>query len=213
MILVIAAHPDDEVLGCGSTISILSITQPVNLLLLGTGRDHSIAGKNKILDCVKRSADILGIQHFDTLDFPDQKYDTVPLIDITQAIEGVVGRCQPEIIYTHYRNDLNKDHRITHGAVMTACRPQPGAAVKKIYSFEVLSSTEWQYPFSFNPNVYVPINGALRAKTHAMQLYAEETREAPHPRSIQGIVNLARYRGQQVGVEYAEAFELVREVV
>jgi len=206
MILIVAAHPDDECLGAGATISILSTIQNVNLLLLGKGRDKSV------IECVKKSADVLNIGQFVALDFPDQKYDTVPMLEINQAVEEIIDKWKPEIIYTHHRNDLNKDHRICHGAVITACRPQPGAIVKKIYAFEILSSTEWQYPFSFNPNVYVPIDGALRAKTVAMQMYGPETREAPHPRSIQGIVNLAKYRGQQVGVEFAEAFELVREI-
>lgn len=197
--------PDDECLGCGATISILSNVQTVNLLLLGKGRDKTI------IEYVKKSTNVLGMQHFDALDFPDQKYDTIPLLEITQAIEEYLDIGNPEIIYTHHRDDLNKDHRITYQAVMTACRPAH-VKVKKIYSFETLSSTEWQYPYKFSPNVWVNVGKAIHAKTCAMQQYNTEIREGNHPRSIHGIMTLARYRGQQIGVEYAEAFELVREV-
>ena len=204
MTLIVASHPDDEVLGCGATIKKLSNTCEVNLLLLGEGR------RAGVVDCVKKAADALGIQHYDILDFPDQQYDTVSLLEITQAIEHYISKDLPDTIYTHHRNDLNKDHRITYGAVLTACRIGP---VKKIYTFETLSSTEWQYPYVFSPNVWVDVGATIPAKTYAMQMYNTEIREGFHPRSVRGILNQARYRGQQVGCEYAEAFELVREIL
>ena len=204
MTLIVAAHPDDECLGCGATIKKLSNTCEVNLLLLGEGR------RAGVVDCVKKAADALGIRHYDILDFPDQQYDTVSLLEITQAIEHYISKDLPDTIYTHHRNDLNKDHRITYGAVLTACRVGP---VKKIYTFETLSSTEWQYPYVFSPNVWVDVKKTIPAKTYAMQMYNTEIREGFHPRSVRGILNHARYRGQQVGCEYAEAFELVRMIM
>jgi LmbE family N-acetylglucosaminyl deacetylase len=204
MILVVASHPDDEVLGCGGTIKRLSAIQPICLLLLGKGRNGDLDS------CIEKSADILGIRHIHTLDFPDQEYDSISLLEINRLIETEIEKWKPEIVFTHHRNDLNKDHRITYQSVLTACRPP--TTVKKFYCFETLSSTEWQYPFYFSPNVWVNIGESIRAKTAAMQQYDSEIREGNHPRSIAGIINLARYRGQQVGVEYAEAFELVREL-
>ena len=204
MTLIVASHPDDEILGCGAVISQSSDT--VNLLLLGGGRD------NTILNSTHEAAEIVGIGEISCLGFPDQKYDAVPFLDIIVGIEECIEKYQPDIIYTHHRLDLNKDHRIAYNAVITACRPLPGMGVKTIYSFETISSTEWSYPYAFSPNVFVDVTNSIRAKTKAMQFYGPELREDPHPRSTRGIITLAQYRGQQVGYEFAEAFELVRQL-
>jgi LmbE family N-acetylglucosaminyl deacetylase len=162
----------------------------------------------------KRAADIVGVESIWNLDFPDNKMDTVALLDVTQAIEKKIYELQPEIIYTHHFGDLNIDHQITHKAVMTACRPQPGFSVKTIYAFEVLSSTEWQTPniTPFVPNLFVDITDYLSTKMQALQAYETEMREVPHSRSLEHVEILARHRGHTVGVQAAEAFMLVRSI-
>ena len=146
------------------------------------------------------------------LDFPDNRMDRVALLDVTQAIEKKINELQPDIIYTHHIGDLNIDHQITHKAVMTACRPQPDFCVKEIYSFEVLSSTEWQTPglSPFEPNVYVDITDFIETKKQVLMAYIDEMRLPPHSRSIENALRLNKYRGNVIGKQYAEAFVLTR---
>ncbi|MDX1695685.1 MAG: hypothetical protein R3208_18105, partial [Ketobacteraceae bacterium] len=131
---------------------------------------------------------------------------------VVQPLEAVINRHQPEIIYTHHNGDLNIDHRITHQAVLTACRPQPGSSVKAIYSFEVLSSTEWNTPGSnpFLPSYHVDITTHLDTKRQALEAYALEMLHPPHSRSIDHALALAHHRGHSVGFEAAEAFMVIR---
>jgi len=116
------------------------------------------------------------------------------------------------VIFTHYKKDLNIDHRITHQAVLTASRPLSGVPVREIYSFEILSSTEYNYPMSFSPNVFFDISDDLDNKIDSMKIYTSEIKVFPHPRSPEGIKLNAEYRGMQVGVKYAEAFQLIRMI-
>jgi len=145
----------------------------------------------------------------------DNRFDTVPLLDIVKAVEKLINRFQPQIVYTHHGGDLNIDHIIIHRAVMTATRPVENCPVKEIYAFEALSSTEWafgQFKPAFQPNVFVDISATLETKIQAMEIYESETRSFPHPRSAKALEALARRWGAAVGVEYAEAFELIRSV-
>ena len=162
----------------------------------------------------QKAADILGITLTEYFDFPDNKMDTVPLLDIVKSIENVINEIQPEIIYTQHIGDLNIDHQITHKAVMTACRPQPGFCVKEVYAFEVLSSTEWSAPGvkPFSPNVYIDITDYIDIKKQALGFYSKEMRQPPHSRSINNTIRLNALRGNSVGVDYAEAFELIRMI-
>ena len=162
----------------------------------------------------QKAADILGITLTEYFDFPDNKMDTVPLLDIVKSIENVINEIQPEIIYTQHIGDLNIDHQITHKAVMTACRPQPGFCVKEVYAFEVLSSTEWSAPGvkPFSPNVYIDITDYIDIKKQALGFYSKEMRQPPHSRSINNAIRLNALRGNSVGVDYAEAFELIRMI-
>ena len=146
-------------------------------------------------------------------DFPDNAMDSVPLIQIVQAIETV--RSLPNVVYTHFHNDLNIDHTICNRAVLTACRPQPGCSVKTVMAFEVLSSTEWVDPTStaFIPNTFIDISDHMDAKLKVLDAYKAEMRPSPHSRSLQGIQYLAGHRGHSVGVKYAEAFILIRDIV
>ena len=146
------------------------------------------------------------------LGLPDNRLDSLPLLHVVQPLEAIIREMSPEIIYTHHYGDLNVDHRVAHQAVMTACRPLPGAGVKEIYAFEVLSSTEWATPgcHPFLPNHFVDISEHLATKLQALAVYREEMRDPPHSRSIDNLNYLARLRGHTVGVVAAEAFMTLR---
>ncbi|HIP93050.1 MAG TPA: PIG-L family deacetylase, partial [Desulfurobacteriaceae bacterium] len=163
-------------------------------------------------DQIYKANKILGIKKVFTFDLPDNRFDSVDFLDIFKIIEEIKNKLKPEIIFIHSKSDLNIDHRITHKAVITAARPVKGETVKSIYAFEVLSSTEWNYPLSFSPNVYFNIENTLDLKLKAMSEYKNELREYPHPRSLEGIKIKAKQRGMEAGFSYAEAFELIRIV-
>lgn len=219
-ILVIAAHPDDEVLGCAGTIvKLASCDCQVYTLILGEGitsRFHKKRGGLKIKELntlrksINEAAKILRVKRSFIWDFPDNRFDTVAMLDIVKVIERVKTELKPEIVYTHHRQDLNIDHRITYDAVLTACRPLPGETVREIYSFQIPSSTEWLYPYSFNPNIFVDITETINKKIEAMKCYITELRDFPHPRSIESIETIAKHWGSAVGLRYAEPFEAVR---
>ena len=215
-ILVISAHSDDEVLGCGGTIARYAKSGDKVHLVFMTNGVGSRNAKIEEAECRKiasqESADILGVSSIQQFDFPDNKMDVVALLDVVQAIEEVVDKLRPEIIYTHHIGDLNVDHQITHKAVITACRPQPGFCVKEIYAFEVLSSTEWNTPGvkPFSPNVYIDITDYIDIKKQALEVYSKEMRQPPHSRSIDNALRLNALRGHSVGMDYAEALELIR---
>ena len=218
VILVVAAHSDDEAIGCSGTMAKhVSAGDQVHVLFMtdGVGSRKGIAREvNNRLSSAEKAAKILGVASMQNLSFPDNQMDTVPLLDITQAIEKKIVGIQPNVIYTHHVGDLNIDHQVTHRAVMTACRPQPGSCVKEIYAFEVLSSTEWQTPglMPFVPNVFVDISDYLEKKVATINAYCEEMREIPHSRSIEHLIALAKHRGYSVGVGAAEAFMLIRGI-
>ncbi len=164
----------------------------------------------------KRAAEILGVETIELLDYPDNRMDSVDLIDVVKTIEERIEKLQPAMVVTHHAGDLNIDHQITHQAVITACRPQPEQTVKRILSFEVPSATEWQSPDSgcpFVPNWFEDITDALPMKMKALEAYQSEMRPWPHARSIKALEHLARWRGASVGVEAAEAFMLVRNIL
>ena len=221
-ILVVAAHPDDEILGCGGTIAKLSQKNDVFVIILGEGitsRDmpdnKKIEGLSNLKNEMSAANNILGTKQIFTEDLPDNKFDTVPLLDIIKIIEAYIQKINPEVVYTHHRGDLNIDHRITFDAVLTACRPVEGNPVKKLLSFEVPSSTEWNIQgasTNFNPNVYEDISGTIDKKTEAMSAYKNEIRLSPHPRSMKKIRSLGETRGAASGMNFAEAFMLIREL-
>lgn len=220
-VLVIVAHPDDEVLGCGGTIRKHVVSgDKVHCLVIGTGvtsRKGLSGEKGKVAQLRRgslESAATLGIHRMIFRDYPDNSLDTVRLLDIIQTIEEVKDKYKPNIVYTHHQGDLNIDHQIVYKSVLTACRPLGGETVREIYSFEVLSSTEWNYSASpFVPNVFVDISGTLLSKLSAIQCYTDEVRDFPHPRSLVAIRSLAAKHGSTVGCQAAEAFMLVRKIL
>ena len=215
-VLVVSAHSDDEVLGCGGTIARHTKSgDKVHLIFMTNGVGSRKAKKEEIelrKRVAQESADILGVSSIQQFDFPDNKMDTIALLDVVQAIEEVIDKLKPGIIYTHHIGDLNIDHQITHKAVITACRPQPNFCVKEIYAFEVLSSAEWNTPgvAVFSPNVFIDITDYIDIKKQVLEVYSEEIRQPPHSRSIDNVLRLTALRGNSVGVEHTEAFELVR---
>jgi LmbE family N-acetylglucosaminyl deacetylase len=216
-ILVVAAHPDDEVLGCGGTIARhVAQGDEVKVVFMSDGvTSRGDAVSNEDLERRKKAAleasRILGVNEPGFLRFPDNCMDTVPLLTVVQALEEIVSTIKPSVVYTHYADDLNIDHQITNRAVMTACRPHPGSSVKEIFSFEILSSTEWAPSTSnFSPALFVDITAAVDTKLRALHAYADEMRAYPHSRSYEAAESLAKVRGASVGVNAAEAFYIER---
>lgn len=217
-ILIVAAHPDDEVLGCFATVSkLVKDGAEAYTLILGEGKtaresDNAEQELELLGGEIQKANERIGVKKVFTRNFPDNKFDTVALLDLVKAVLEVKEEVQPDIIFTHFKNDLNIDHRITYEAVITATRPMAGECVKEIYSFEVLSATEWNYPLSFSPDTFFDVSQTLGNKIDAMELYASELCEYPHPRSLEGIELQAAHRGMQCGIRYAEAFECVRAI-
>lgn len=219
-ILIIVAHPDDEVLGCGGTIAKHSdLGDLVNVIFLADGvNSRSDAGLIELeirKTNAKAACKILGVNHISFGQFPDNKLDTLPLIEIVKYIETALTEFNPDIIYTHSALDLNIDHQIVNRAVITATRPQGNSSIKTILSFEILSSTEWFFSEmmpAFKPNWFEDISKTLDRKIEAIEAYRGELRDWPHPRSIQGIRHLAGFRGATVGVAAAESFMLLRHI-
>jgi len=218
-ILVIVAHPDDEILGVGGTINKhVKDNDGVYCLILGEGeKSRGIGNFNeKIFELhnqAKKSGEIIGFKQIYFENLPDNEFDSVSLLKITKKIEEYINKIKPDIIYTHYENDLNIDHRLTFQGVITACRPCNNNCPKEIYCFETLSSTEWQLQSKeFKPNVYINIENEIETKIQALRAYTSELRNYPHPRSEEGIKILAKYRGLECGKRYVEAFKLIRSI-
>lgn len=221
-ILVVAAHPDDEVLGCFGTVArLIKEGYEAYTLILGEGktsRDEERRPEIKkneieILNTeIQKANNIIGIKKVFVEFFPDNRFDSVDLLDIIKVISRIKDEIKPDIIFTHYENDLNIDHQITYKAVITATRPMENESVKEIYSFEVLSSTEWKYPLSFSPDIFFDISDTIELKINSMREYASELCEYPHPRSLEGIELNAKYNGLRVGKKYVEVFKSVRVI-
>ena len=220
-VLVVAAHPDDEVLGCGGTAARLAREgHSIYTAILGEGITARYpqpgcadqASLDKMHDCSRNVADLLGVKELSLHDLPDNRFDSLPLLDVIKLVEQSIERWRPDIIYTHHSGDLNIDHQVVNRAVLTAVRPVPGQCVREVYMFEVPSSTEWafqQLAPVFKPNVFVNIEDTLQLKLQGMQLYESEVRKFPHPRSPEALTGIARRWGSVVGCQAAEAFEAV----
>jgi N-acetylglucosamine malate deacetylase 1 len=220
-VLVIAAHPDDEVLGCGGTIAKHKNTgDHVTVLIMADGvnsRDEKFQNESvsERRACAKKANNILKVDDLVFLSFPDNKMDTVPLLEIIKSIENVMLELCPDTVYTHSSSDLNIDHRIVHKASITACRAFPNQTVKQLLFFEVPSSTEWRTSSAtniFNPNWFSDISDTLNIKLKALSTYEKELHEFPHPRSLDAVECLAKWRGSSSGFFAAEAFELGRKI-
>ena len=222
--MVVAAHPDDEVLGCGGTVARLATEgHSVAIAILGEGitsRYERREGADAELLALHRercqkAADLVGADRLFTYDLPDNRFDEVPLLEVAKIVEELIDKWQPSAIYTHHGGDLNIDHVIVHRAVLTAARPVAGQVVEEIYAFEIPSSTEWsfgQFAAAFNPSVFIEIDAYVKRKVEAMECYESEARAFPHPRSPDALQAIARRWGSVAGLQNAEAFELIRSV-
>jgi LmbE family N-acetylglucosaminyl deacetylase len=219
-VLVCAAHPDDEILGCGATMARHARAgDEVHAVILGRGvasRGDDAAALDALEAAAKRANAIVGVTSLRLFDFPDNRMDTVDLLALAKCLEGEFARVRPSIVYTHHRSDLNVDHGLVADAAAIASRPLPGGSVTSLLFFEVASSTEAR-PAGvlppFEPNWFVDVSETLDRKLAALAEYAAEMRAFPHPRSIEAVEHLARWRGASVGVAAAEAFVNGRHVV
>lgn len=224
-VAVIAAHPDDEVLGCGGTLArMASEGRKVHILLLADGESSRggfaelSAGKEAVAArnaAAEKACKILGASSVEVLGLPDNQMDSLVLLDVVKKIESFISCYQPTTVFTHFAGDVNIDHRVVHDAVIAACRPVPEYVVKELLFFEVPSSTEWRPAGSteaFSPNWFFDISSTLDKKLEALEAYGSELREFPHPRSIKAVSSLAAWRGATVGVAAAESFVLGRKL-
>lgn len=221
--LTIAAHPDDEILGCGATMSRLaSEGHDVHILVLGEGATSRGANAkiaaNDVEDLrgqAQKAGEEVGASTIVVKSLPDNRFDDVSLLDIVRIVEERVDELQPDAIFTHHGADLNIDHRLTAQAVVTATRTIAGTSVKEVLAFHIPSSTEWSFGVTgdtFQPNVFVDVNGHLKNKIAAMDHYEKEIREFPHPRSSEALDAIAKTWGSVAGYSSAEAFQLIRSL-
>ncbi|GAA0547335.1 PIG-L deacetylase family protein [Halorubrum ejinorense] len=221
-VLCIVAHPDDEVLGVGGTLARHAADgDDVHICILSDGvtsrYDNVEAADVEIEQRRQRAqmaADTLGVT-VSLYGFPDNSFDTVPLLDIVQTIEAEIDEQNPDIVYTHHYGDLNVDHELTCRATITATRPLTDSSVDRVLAFETLSASEWSVPRpdnAFQPTSFVDVTDSLDTKSEALSVYEQELREPPHPRTIDTVRKNADVWGSKVGVPAAEPFELLREV-
>ena len=223
-ILILAAHPDDEILGCGGLMAkYLEKNVEFRVVFIGEGSscrfdlsqiveiDKAIQNRNK---SAINAMDNIGIRDFKFFDLPCGRFDTIPIIEINKIIESEIREFKPEAIFTHSKKDVNKDHRLVHESTIMATRPWTSNFIPSVYSYEVPSSSEWNFEDSFWPNYFIEINELqLEKKIHAFSMYKDEMRNYPFPRSKEGLKTMAMYRGIQSGFKYAEAFTLIRGLI
>ncbi|WP_452221573.1 PIG-L deacetylase family protein [Lacinutrix salivirga] len=216
-ILVIAAHPDDEILGVGGTMSKLAkMGKEVDVLIFTDGSstqyfDNSAILEDKFIEA-KLANEAVGARLLNRLDFPDMRLDTVAHVDKNIALTKIISEGEYDTVFIQNGSDINKDHRELFESTVVACRPYPNQKVNHLLSYYVNSSTEWGNILldnPFKPNVFIDIKDTISHKLDAMSHYKTELRDYPHPRSIDGINNSSKYFGNMIGVEHAEAFKLI----
>lgn len=218
-ILVIATHPDDEVLGCGGVMARHSDHGDIVHVIIVTRGIPELFPYERVEETrteLRAAHDILGVSGVTFLDFPAPRLDTVPGCDLADAIGGVISQFQPRIVYAPHRGDIHGDHQATYWATLVATRPINGCSVRRVLCYETLSETEWGSPVgdqAFIPTVFVGISDSLERKLDAMSCYRSQLRQPPHPRSLRSIEALACLRGGTVGLHATEAFMLVREII
>ncbi len=218
-VLAIAAHPDDELLGLGATLArhVEAGDEVVAIVVSeGASSRYEAGAENELQAAGRKAAKTLGLADIRFLGFPDQRLDTVPLIEVTQRVEKHIDELRPDTLYTHHWGDMNRDHRVVGEAVMVAVRPIGENFPRTVLLFETPSSTEWAPPdpgSAFVPNYFVDVTSTIDKKLAAMACYESEIRPAPHPRSLEALRARAQYWGQVITRPYAEAFVLGRRVI
>jgi LmbE family N-acetylglucosaminyl deacetylase len=217
-VLVISAHPDDEILGVGGTVArhVLQGDQ-VTVVIVADGATsrYEAGAENTLRAYGEKAAAVVGLRDVRFLGFKDQRLDQGAIIDVIKPIEKVVQEVRPEVVYCHHWGDLNRDHRVVSEAVAVACRPVGEGYPRRLLMFETPSSSEWSVPdpaLQFMPNVFIDIGATIEKKLEAMACYESELRPEPHPRSLAALRARAQYWGQIVGKAYVEPFVLAREV-
>jgi LmbE family N-acetylglucosaminyl deacetylase len=213
-ILVIAAHPDDEVLGCGGTVALHTRAgDEVTSVIVCEGESlrYGSQGVNQSAH-IARAAETLGVRDVRPLRFPDQRLDTIALTDVIIPLERIVREVQPAIVYCQHGGDVNRDHQIVFQATLVATRPT-AVSVQAVYAFDTASSTEWAFPRGFSADTWVDIHETLEQKIAAMACYISEVRDYPHPRSLEALRHRARAWGNQQCIEAAEVFMTVRRTL
>lgn len=216
-VLVIAAHPDDEILGVGGTIPLLvKMKKQVDILVFTDGSSSQYINNETILEDkfveAQKANDLLGSTLLPRLDFPDMRLDTVAHVDKNMALGKIISEGAYDTVFVQDKTDINKDHGELFESTLVACRTYPGQKVRHLLSYYVNSSTEWGNLLKkepFNPNVFVDISSTIETKLDAMKMYETELRQYPHPRSIDAMKISAQYFGNMVGIEYAEPFKLI----
>lgn len=221
-ILIIAAHPDDDILGCGGLIAKYNTKTNIRVIFIAEGSSCRFTDPNKNLNKIQKTIEtrnnyakdalkVLGVKQVSFYNLPCGRLDSTPIIEINKIIENELNNFKPHTVITHSEDDTNNDHRIIYRSTLMATRPGAFKNLKTLLSFEVLSSTEWNFSKSFLPNHFELINSAqLNLKWQALKCFKSEIRKYPHPRSEEGLKTLAKYRGMQSGFKYAEAFKIVR---
>jgi len=224
-VLIISAHPDDDILGCGGYLSKhRNSNVQIKVIFIAEGTScrfennelkdpHVISAIQDRNNCGMKALSYLGVENYQFYNLPCGRLDTIPIIEINKIIENEIKLFKPDTIFTHSDCDVNNDHRTINRSTMMATRPVPNSTIKSIFAYEVPSSTEWSFDVAFTPNWFVPFSRQnLDEKVNALLYYESEVKPYPFPRSDVGLITNARYRGKQIGVEYAEAFKLIRGV-
>jgi LmbE family N-acetylglucosaminyl deacetylase len=217
-VLVVAAHPDDEILGVGGTVAAhVDRGDSVQLAIMcGNGSvRYSKDDASQIHAEAQKAAGILGVNDLLLGSLPDQRLDTLPISQVAAEIESLLRSREPQIIYSHFCGDINRDHRVLAEAIMVAARPYAAPFVQEILMYETPSSTEWGFPQlspSFQPNVFTDITATLEKKVQAFACYSAEICPEPHPRSLTALRDRARYWGSLVNRHAAEPFVSVRSL-
>lgn len=210
-ILILAAHPDDEVLGMGGTIKKLSKKNNIFLVILTEGASSQYKDKKMIevrKQSCKKANQHLGVKDIFFLDYPDMKLDTIPNVEINKKLELIIKKTKPEIVYSPPSNDLNKDHQIVYESALVVTRPHKNS-VKELFCYEIPGLVKEP----FKPNVYVDITKEFTSKIKAFNFYKSEIQDFPNPRSIKTLESLALVRGMESGLKMAESFQLIKKVV
>jgi LmbE family N-acetylglucosaminyl deacetylase len=217
-VVVIGAHPDDELLGAGGTFARhVRSEDEVHAIVVADGASSRYPDElmAKLEKDSRRAAEVIGFASLKLLALPDQRLDTVPLIELTQLLERELDHIDPRVVYTHFPGDVNVDHGLVARAAWTACRPYYRPGLHRFAVFETPSSTEWAWPLDgaqFQPNLFVDVTATLDIKIAAMECYESELRDYPHPRSGRALRERAAFWGSQVGLPAAEPFRILREM-
>ena len=214
IVAVFAAHPDDEILGAGATFTkLVDKGKEVHAIIVCEGESIRYDGNIEVdlMKHARNAASIIGFSSIKFLKLPEQKLDSISLVDINQELESIIDSLNPQVVYTHYHGDINRDHQIVNESVLVATRPF-NKIIKEIYAFETPSSTGLWKKHNFNPDTYEVVNDYLDKKIEALSCYESEILDFPHPRSLKSIEARAKYWGSLINQKYVEPFITLRNI-